>query len=59
MYVDYGAGNNEQIALDFWHALSCESVRKDSHLTDVVKLSGEELFCTNNTDETKFFHTVL
>ena len=58
MYVEYGARKNEQIALEFWHAHSRESVRKDCHFTDVVKPSGEELFCTNNTDETKLFHTV-
>ena len=58
MYVEYGAGKNEQIALGFWRAHSCESVRKHCHFTDVVKLSGEELFSTNNLDETKFFHTV-
>jgi hypothetical protein len=59
MDVEYGAGKNEQIALAFWHALSCENVRKDCYFTDILKPTGEELSCTNNTDETKCFYAVL
>jgi len=43
MYVEYRAGKNEQIALAFWHAHSCESVRKDCHFTSILKPNCEEL----------------